>query len=114
VSKRQAMAMAAGLVVALLAGVAAFSVGLSTPGTAQAGSDRADPIVRTVRDTITVHEQAKADSRVVQVVSAAAPQLPADDRYEVEDRYEDDGRYEDDHDEDDHDDDRYEREGEDD
>ena len=101
-SKRSAMAMAAGLVAALLAGAAALSIGLSSPETAQARPDRSEPVVRTITETVTVHKKAKADrTGAVQVVSGPAVQqvsssAPAsyadDDAYEGED---DDGSYED-------------------
>lgn len=115
-NKRSAMAMAAGVVAALLAGVAAVSIGLSSPTTAQADPDRAEPIVRTVRDTVTVHQEAEGDpSGVVRVVSAPAQPLAGsfdDDALEGhEDDWDDDDRYEDD-DHEDHD--RYEDEDHDD
>ncbi|HEX6231004.1 MAG TPA: hypothetical protein VF029_04780 [Actinomycetota bacterium] len=111
-NRRSAIAMAAGVVAALLAGVAAVSLGLSSPDTAQAGSGRTEPIVRTVRDTVTVHERAEADGSGTVRVIAAAPQpaSPAgtsdddaheehDDGYEDDERYEDEGRGSEDHEE---------------
>jgi hypothetical protein len=68
--KRSAILMAAGLVVALVAGAVAMTIGFSGTGTAEAGSRaKRDPVVRTIRRTITVHKDAKAtDQASVQVV----------------------------------------------
>lgn len=100
-NKRSAMAMAAGLVAALLAGTAALSIGLSAPETAQARSDRSEPVVWTITETVKVHKKAKGDrTGTVQVVSAPAAQPVSsasddvdEDAYE-DDAYEDDDAYE--------------------
>ena len=101
--KRSAILMAAGLVVALLSGAVAMTIGLSGNGAAEAG-DRAkrDPIVRTIKRTVTVHKDAKAtDQASVQVVrldsSSSATSDPSasesdDDGYDSES--EDDDTYE--------------------
>ncbi len=109
--KRSAMVMAAGLVLALLVGVAGLSVGLAGPDTAGA-SGTSDPIVRTEHETVTVHRDAKAEPaetvevvRVAQTTPAAGDVLDDgghEDEDEEEDEDHDDG---DDHDEDRGDDD---------
>lgn len=58
--KRSAMLMAAGLVVALAIGAAAMSLSLGT--TASAEGSRANPIVKTVRDTVTIHKKAEGSN----------------------------------------------------
>jgi hypothetical protein len=60
-NKRSAMAIAAGMVVALMVGAAAVSIGLGGPGTAAAGTARAagNPVVRTSHRTVTIHKPAK-------------------------------------------------------
>jgi hypothetical protein len=76
-NKRSAMAIAAGMVVALIVGATAVSIGLGGPGTAAAGTERASgkPVVRTVHRTVTVHRPAKAspEARTVVISSAPAP-----------------------------------------
>src|SRR3990172_6780038 len=52
--KRSAMAIAAGLVAALLTGAVALSLGLSGTPTADATADRLKPPVRTIHHTVTV------------------------------------------------------------
>jgi hypothetical protein len=80
--KRSALLMAAGLVVALVAGAVAMTIGFSGNGTAEAGSRaKRDPVVRTIRRTITVHKDAKAtDQASVQVVqlSSSDPSTTSD------------------------------------
>jgi hypothetical protein len=71
-NKRSAMVIAAGLVAALVAGAAAISIGLNSPGAAVAAGVRLtkpDPIVKTVKHTVKVHKKAKhqAGSQVVVV-----------------------------------------------
>jgi len=59
-NKRSAMAIAAGLVAALLTGALALSLGMTgAPPTAVASAQR-EPRVRTTHRTVTVHRQAKA------------------------------------------------------
>jgi len=108
VKKRSAMAMAAGLVAALLAGSAALSVGLTAPNTAQAGSGEPEPIVRTIQETVTVHRKAN-EAGAVSVIAAPAT-LPAsstssgdsfDESIYEDGEHEDDDSYEDDEHEDD-------------
>jgi hypothetical protein len=79
--KRSAILMAAGLVVALVAGAVAMTIGFSGNGTAEAGSRaKRDPVVRTIRRTITVHKDAKATDQAVQVVqlSSSDPSTTSD------------------------------------
>ncbi len=69
-NKRSALVVSAGLVLTLVAGGLAVVIGMTGP-TISSGSPRTDtqvePIVRTVKRTITVRKQAKADpSPVVQ------------------------------------------------
>lgn len=71
--KRSAMAIAAGLVAALLTGAVALSLGLSGTETADAKSEPVTPRVRTVHRTVTVHREAKAEEpRTVTVVTASS------------------------------------------
>jgi hypothetical protein len=102
--KRAALTIAAGLVVALFAGAAAISLGLAGGTTAQAGPERArDPIVHTIRETVTVHKRADGEpARTVQVVTAPAPASTTstsvtmdDSSYEHEDGEHEDGEHED-------------------
>lgn len=73
-NKRSALVVSAGLVLTLVAGGLAVVIGMTGP-TISSGSSRTDtavePLVRTVRRTITVRRQAKADtSPVVQLSSS--------------------------------------------
>jgi hypothetical protein len=70
-NKRSAMLVAAGLVAALLAGVAAvrMSVGGGIP--ASAANEKVKPIVHTIERTITVHKKAKHSSQPALVVLPA-------------------------------------------
>ena len=69
-NKRSAMAIAAGMIVALMVGAAAVSIGLGGPGTATAGATRAAgaPVVRTTHRTVTVHKPAKSSPAARTVV----------------------------------------------
>lgn len=102
-TKRTAMLMAAGVVLALLGGSVALSIGLSGNGTAEAGTRTRDPIVRTIHRTVRVERQAKGSDRAVQVVTLQAPSSeqtsssPDDDAYgdgTYEDHGSDDDAYE--------------------
>ena len=78
--KRSAMAIAAGLVAALLTGAVALSFGLSGAQTADATGERATPRVRTVHRTVTVHREAKAtEPETVTVVTASSSSPTASD-----------------------------------
>ena len=71
--KRSAMAIAAGLVAALLTGAVALSLGLSGTPTADATNDRVKPRVRTIHETVTVHREAKTqEPETVTIVTAGA------------------------------------------
>jgi hypothetical protein len=92
-NKRSAMAIAAGMVVALMVSASAVSIGLGGPGTASAGTAReaGKPVVRTVHRTVTVHKPAKGspEARTVVLGSASAPESSAsisegDDQFEPE------------------------------
>jgi hypothetical protein len=109
-NKRSAMAIAAGLVAALLAGAISLAAGLSGGGTASATGppQRREPRVRTIERTITIHKKAKAaDAPVVRTIAAPAPAatqtqsagLTDDDAYDHE--FEDDEFEDDEFDEDD-------------
>lgn len=74
--KRSALLVAAGLVLTLIVGGLAVAVGLTGPSvsTAVPRVDRratSEPIVRTVRRTVTVHK--KAEAKAGEVVQIAAP-----------------------------------------
>lgn len=107
--KRSAILMAAGLVVALLSGAVAMTIGLSGNGAAEAGGRaKQDPIVRTIRRTVTVHKDAnpsdQASVEVVRLSSSSstmsgpsvsesdddASESEGEDSYESEDRSGDD------------------------
>jgi hypothetical protein len=99
-NKRSAMAIAAGLVVALMVGAAAVSIGLEGPGTAAAGTARSagNPVVRTTHRTVTVHRDPKGSptARTVVIGSGSAPantstSSEGDDRYEQGPEGTDDG-----------------------
>ncbi|HEX9122337.1 MAG TPA: hypothetical protein VF984_03110 [Actinomycetota bacterium] len=97
-NKKSAMAIAAGLVAAMLSGVAALSIGLGAGSAAVAQSQSPKPIVRTVKHTVTVHKKAKAQGggvvTIVRTPSSPAPTVSSDsygdDQYEGEydDQYE--------------------------
>lgn len=60
-NRRSAMAVAGGLVAAMLAGAVAFSATLDGGGSTIAASTAAPtPIVRTIHHTVTIHKKAKA------------------------------------------------------
>ena len=114
-TKRTAMLMAAGVVLALLGGSVALSFGLSGNQAAEAGPGKASkPIVRTIHRTVRVEKQAKGSDRPVRVVTLQAPvsdqPSSSDDVWDDDDAYEHDDAYEDDDDayEDEDDDVRYE------
>jgi hypothetical protein len=75
-SKKSASVIAAGLVVALLAGVAALSTTFSRTDGAAAKPKHVKPIVRTVHHTRKIHRQAAggAGGGQVLLVSASQPQ----------------------------------------
>lgn len=104
--KRSAMAIAAGLVVALLSGAVALSVGFSDPAAVATG-ERATPRVRTIERTVTIHKKAKPESQpVVRTIAAPAASATAtsavsdDDGWDDDDGSFEDGDRDDDHDED--------------
>ena len=74
-TKRSAITIAAGLVSALVAGAAAFSLSFGAPQTPSAVvATKAKPIVRVERRTVTVHKKAKqhaGQARVVTIHRAA-------------------------------------------
>ena len=59
-NKRSAMAIAAGLVAALLTGALALSLGMTGATPTAVASAKREPQVRTTHRTVTVHRQAKA------------------------------------------------------
>lgn len=84
-NKRSAMLMAAGLVVALGLGAAAMSFSLGESASAE--GSRAKPIVKTVRDTVTIHRQARGSNAGPAVITL---QRSSDDAAgDVEDALED-------------------------
>jgi hypothetical protein len=104
-TKRTAMLMAAGVVVALLGGSLALAFGLS--GNTAAVADTAaksDPIVRTIHRTVRVDKQAKPSDQPVQVITLSSStsssdpsQSESDDAFEdsqSDDQYEGDDQYE--------------------
>jgi len=103
-TKRTAMLMAAGVVLALLGGSVALSFSLAGNQTAEAGPRKASkPIVRTIHRTIRIEKQAKG-SAPVKVVTLQAPtslsdQPSSSDALSSNDSYRDDDAYE--HDDDD-------------
>lgn len=76
-NKKSAMAIAGGLVAAVLSAAGAISVGLGNRTAAQTPPPpAAKPIVKTIRRTITIHKKAKsspAPSVVTLAPSAPAP-----------------------------------------
>jgi hypothetical protein len=106
-NKRSALMLSAGLVLTLIVGGLAVATGLTGPTVSNAvpraqRSSTSEPVVRTVRRTVTVHK--KADAKPGQVVRVAAPAATAgtsgssgtsgtsgsDDAYGDDDGYEDD------------------------
>lgn len=111
-TKRTAMLMAAGVVVALLGGSLALAFGLSGNTAAVADTPaKRDPIVRTIHRTVTVDKQAKGSDQPVRVVTLSSSQASStdqtqsagddsvesesDDQYESEDQESSDGSSED-------------------
>ncbi len=130
-NKRSALMLSAALVLTLIVGGLAVATGLTGPTVSNAvprAERRAssEPVVRTVRRTVTVHK--KADAKPGEVVRIAAPAAAAaspsgssdlsgdEDSYEDDDAYEDEGDdHGDDDDHEDHEDDEdHEDEGDDD
>ena len=122
-NKRSALMVAAGLILTLVVGGLAVAIGLTGPSVSSAvpRERRAavEPMVRTVRRTVTVHKQ--ADPTRGTVVQLAASTLPAassasndDGSGELEDREDGDRGHDDRGDDDDrgHDDDHGGSEGE--
>ena len=75
-NKRSALMLSAGLVLTLIVGGLAVATGLTGPSVSNAvpraqRSSTSEPVVRTVRRTVTVHK--KADAKPGQVVRVAAP-----------------------------------------
>ena len=127
--KRSALMLSAGLVLTLIVGGLAVATGLTGPSVSNAvpqaqRSSTSEPVVRTVRRTVTVHK--KADAKPGQVVRVAAPAATSgtsgvsgssgtsgdDDAYDDDDDYEDDDSAEEQEDQEDHED--HEDEGNDD
>jgi hypothetical protein len=108
--KRSAMLIAAGLVVALAIGAAAMSLSLGT--TASAEGSRARPIVKTVRDTVTIHKKAKGSSDGPTVVTLQSSSAAEDFEEALEEAMDDtaehegddDGFEHEDHEDEDHED----------
>ena len=117
-NKRSALMLSAGLVLTLIVGGLAVATGLTGPSVSNAvprvqRSSTSEPIVRTVRRTVTVHK--KADAKPGQVVQVGAPAATSDasgssgtsgsDDDSYEDSYDDEGEDDDSADEqDDHED----------
>ena len=115
-NKRSALMLSAGLVLTLILGGLAVATGLTGPSVSNAvprvqRSSTSEPVVRTVRRTVTVHK--KADAKPGQIVQVGAPAATSpsgssgtsgsdDDSYE--DSYDDDDEGEDDDSEDEQDD----------
>ena len=75
--KRSASMVAAGLIFTLVVGGLAVAIGMTGPsvgnGVPQADRSATEPVVRTVRRTLTVHKQAESGSpEVVQLAATAA------------------------------------------
>ena len=75
-NKRSALLLSAGLVLTLIVGGLAVATGLTGPSVSNAvpraqRSSASEPVVRTVRRTVTVHK--KANAKPGQVVRIAAP-----------------------------------------
>ena len=108
-NKRSALMVAAGLVLTLIVGGIAVAVGMTGP-TVSSAVPRAErrsaqePIVRTVRRTVTVHKKAEAKpGQVVQVAAPASTSSASTDESYADESYADesheDDSYEDDEDE---------------
>ncbi len=104
---RSALMLSAGLVLTLIVGGLAVATGLTGPSVSNAvprvqRSSSSEPVVRTVRHTVTVHKKANANpGQVVQLGAPATTSCPSstsgtsgsdDDSYgdSVEDSYDDD------------------------
>jgi len=125
-NKRSALMLSAGLVLTLIVGGLAVATGLTGPSVSNAvpraqRSSTSEPVVRTVRRTVTVHK--KADAKPGQVVRVASPASTSgtsgtsstDDTYGDDDDYEDDDSAEDQEDhEDENEQEDHEDEGDDD
>lgn len=79
--KRSASMVAAGLIFTLVVGGLAVAIGMTGPsvsnGVPQADRSATEPVVRTVRRTLTVHKQAESGSpEVVQLAATAATATP--------------------------------------
>jgi hypothetical protein len=117
-NKRSALMLSAGMVLTLIVGGLAVATGLTGPSVSNAvprvqRSSSSEPVVRTVRRTVTVHK--KADAKPGQVVQVGVPATTSgpsstsgtsgndDDSYE--DSYDDDEQddHEDDEGQEDHD-----------
>ena len=127
-NKRSALMVAAGLVLTLIVGGIAVAVGMTGP-TVSSAVPRAErrsaqePIVRTVRRTVTVHKKAEAKpGEVVQVAASASTSTSSastddsyeDDSYDESEDHEDEDEGEDHEDEDHEDEDHDEDDGDDD
>ena len=113
-NKRSAVLVASGLVLTLIVGGFAVAVGLTGPSVSSAvphaEQRSAEPLVRTVRRTVTVHQTADPKpAEVVQIPasSTASGSIPEDSSGS------DDGTGEDSHEDDDHGEDHGEDGGED-
>lgn len=111
-NKRSALLVAAGLILTLVVGGLAVAIGLTGPSVSSAvprsGRSAVEPVVQTVRRTVTVHETAdQATGAVVQLAAStasAAPSTGDDDAGEIEDHGDDDRGHEADDRDDGHDD----------
>ena len=97
-NKRSAMALAAGLVAALLAGAVALSLGVAGPQPASAGGKH-DPRVRTIERTVTVHRQAKQSAPRIVMLPGSNPALSGTQgwsgrSFEGDDGFESEGGFE--------------------
>ena len=110
-NKRSALMLSAGLVLTLIVGGLAVATGLTGPSVSNAvpgvqRSSTSEPLVRTVRSTVTVHK--KADAKPGQVVQVGAPTATSGPSSSSSTSFSDDDTYEDSHDDDegeDHEDD---------
>jgi hypothetical protein len=104
-NKRSALMLSAGLVLTLIVGGLAVAAGLTGPSVSTAvprvqRSSASEPVVRTVRRTVTVHQQAEAKpGEVVQVAGSIAASGPTNTSGTADDdgdAYEDEGEDDDD------------------
>ena len=104
-NKRSALMLSAGLVLTLIVGGLAVAAGLTGPSVSTAvprvqRSSASEPVVRTVRRTVTVHKQAEAKpGEVVQVagpIAASGPTNTSGTADDDGDAYEDEGEDDDD------------------